>query len=41
LPFVVRQDQRNLGASRSHARLLVEHYDRAALFISVSTVTGH
>ncbi len=24
LPFVCRQDQRNLGASRSHARLLVE-----------------
>ena len=41
LPFVVRQDQRNLGASRSHARLLVEQYERAAPFVSVSTVTGH
>jgi hypothetical protein len=39
--FVLRQDQRNLGASRSHAHLLVEQYERAALFVSVSTGTGH
>jgi hypothetical protein len=41
MPFLVGQDQRDLGASRSHARLLVEQYERAAPFVSVSTVTGH
>ena len=41
LPFVCRQNQPNLGSSRSHARLLVEQYERPAPFVSVSTVTGH
>jgi hypothetical protein len=41
VPFVCCQNQCNLGASRSHARLLVEQYERAALFVSASTVTGH
>ena len=40
-PFVVRQNQRDLGASHSHARLLVEQYERAAPVVSLSTVTGH
>jgi hypothetical protein len=33
-PFVLCHDQRNLGASRSHARLLVEQYERAAICFS-------
>ena len=40
-PFVFGQDQRYLGASRSHAHLLVEQYERAAPFVSVSTLTRH
>jgi hypothetical protein len=39
LPFVRRQDQRNLWASLSHARLLVRVYEHAAPFVSSSTVT--
>jgi hypothetical protein len=41
LPFLRRQDQRYLWASLSHARLLVREYERAAPFVSLSTVTGH
>ena len=36
-PFLQRQRQCNFRASRAHARLLVEQYERAALFISLST----
>ena len=37
----VGQDQRHLGTSRSHACLLVKEYERAAPFVSLSTITGH
>jgi hypothetical protein len=39
--FLIRQNQRGFRTSRAHARLLVEEYERAALFASLSTVTGH
>jgi Bacterial regulatory proteins, tetR family len=38
--FFGRQNQRGLRACRSHASL-VEQYERAALFVSSSTGTGH
>jgi hypothetical protein len=41
LTFLVGQNQRGFRASRSHARLLVEQYEQAALFVSSSTGTGH
>src|SRR3954471_14602747 len=41
LPFLRRQDQRDLWASLSHARLLVKEYEEAAPFVLLSTVTGH
>ena len=39
--FVVRQNQRYLWASQSHARLLVSEYDWVAPLVSHSSRTGH
>jgi hypothetical protein len=39
--FVFRQNQRYLWTSQSHTRLLVDEYDRAAPFISLSSRSGH
>ena len=39
--FLRCQDQRGFRASCSHARLLVEQYEQAAQFVSLSTGTGH
>ena len=41
VPFVFGHGQSKLGASRSHARLPVEQYERAALFVSVFMVAAH
>jgi hypothetical protein len=38
---VVGQNQRNFRASQSHARLLVDEYDRAAPLISLCSRTAH